>query len=303
MTRSWFKTYLHHSVLSSALSPGWQAILNFSHISIKLNKKFYSDSNILASPEAGQDDCLLSDSFTFVKEVRKFTFSPSSVFLCSFDISSLFTNVPLAETIEICADALYNDDSMAPSFPRNIFVELMQLATSSVEFSFNNNMHRQIDGVAMGSPLGPALANIFVGYQEAKLFNIAKRPLVYFRYVDDTFAVFNNEEDCNNFFIQLNSLHPSLRFTYEKESNHSLPFLDVLVERHDSEFLTSVYRKPTFTGQYLRWNSFSPQKRKINLIGTLVHRAFMICSTVKANWTKSLAKFVQFFWKMATRNV
>ena len=107
----------------------------------------------------------VSDSFTFVKEVRKFTFS-SSVFLCSFDISSLFTNVPLAETIEICADALYNDDSMAPSFPRNIFVELMQLATSSVEFSFNNNMHRQIDGVAMGSPLGPALANIFVGYKK-----------------------------------------------------------------------------------------------------------------------------------------
>ena len=139
------------------------------------------------------------DSFTFVKEVRKFTFSPSSVFLCSFDIFSLFTNVPLAETIEICADALYIDDSMAPSFPRNIFVELMQLANSSVEFSFNNNMHRQIDGVAMGSPLGPALANIFVGYQEAKLFNIVKRPLVYFRYVDDTLAVFNNKEDCTLF--------------------------------------------------------------------------------------------------------
>ena len=53
------------------------------------------------------------------------------------------------------------------------------------------------------------------------------------------------------------------------------------LERHDSEFLTSVYRKPTFTGQYLSWNSFSPQKRKINLIGTLVHRAFMICSKSK----------------------
>ena len=79
----------------------------------------------------------------------------------------------------------------------------------------------------------------------------------------------------------LNSLHPSLRFTYEKESNHSLPFLDVLVERHDLEFLTSVYRKPTFTSQYLRWDSFSPQKRKINLIGTLVNRAFMICSKSK----------------------
>ena len=127
---------------------------------------------------------------------------------------------------------------MALSFPRNIFVELMQLATSSVEFSFNNNMHRQVDGIAMGSLLGPALANIFVGYQEAQLFKIAKKPLVYFRYVDGTFAVFNKEEDCNTFFIHLNFLHPSLRFTYKKESNHSLPFLDVLVERHDSEFLT-----------------------------------------------------------------
>ena len=223
----------------------------------------------------------VSDSFTFVKKVRKFTFSPPSVFLCSFDISSLFINVPLAETIEICANALYNDDSMAPSFPRNIFVELMQLATSSMKFSFNNNMHRQIDGVAMGSPPSPALANIFVGYQEARLFNIAKRLLVYFRYVDDTFAVFNNKEDCNTFLTHLNSLHPSLRFSYEKESNHSLPFLDVLVKRHDSEFLTSVYMKLTFTAQYLRWNSFSPQKRKINLIGTLVHKAFMICSKSK----------------------
>ena len=225
-------------------------------------------------------NCIL-DSFTFVNEVKNFTFSPSSVFLCSFDISSLFTNVPLAETINICADALYSDESMTPSFPRSVFVELMQLATSSVEFSFNNNMHRQIDGVAMGSPLGPALANIFVGHQEAKLFANVERPLAYFRYVDDTFAAFNNEEDCNIFLSHLNSLHPSLRFTYEKESNHSLPFLDVLVERQDSKFLTSVYRKPTFTGNYLRWNSFSPKKRKINLIGTLVHRAFLICSKSK----------------------
>ena len=86
---------------------------------------------------------LFSDSFTFVKEVRKFTFSPSSVFLCSFDFSSLFTNVPLAETIEICTDALYDDDSMAPSFPCKNFVKLMQLATSTVEFSFNNIMHQK----------------------------------------------------------------------------------------------------------------------------------------------------------------
>ena len=157
----------------------------------------------------------------------------------------------------------------------------MNLATSSVEFIFNNTTHRQIDGVAMGLPLGPVLANILVGYQEVKLFDNTNKPLTYFRYVDDTFAVFDNEDDCNNFFIHLNFLHPFLRFTQEKESNFSLAIFDVLVERQDSKFVTSVYRNPTVTGQYQRWNSFSPTKGKTNLISSLVHRIFMICSKKK----------------------
>ena len=54
-------------------------------------------------------------------------------------------------------------------------------------------------------------------------------------------------------------------------------FLDVLIEKNDHEFVTSIYRKPIFTGQYIRWNSFCPMKRKTNLISTLVHRA-LVCS-------------------------
>ena len=154
----------------------------------------------------------------------------------------------------------------------------MQTATSSVEFSFNNIMHQQIDGIAMGLPLGPSLANIFVGYHEALLFKRVNKPLMYYQYVDDTFAVFNDEDECNEFFSHLNSLHPSLRFTFEKECNRTLPFFDVLVEKNDHEFVTSIYRKPTFTGQYICWNSFCPMKRKTNLISTLVHRALVICS-------------------------
>ena len=192
------------------------------------------------------------DSFTFADIITTSNLDPSSVFLCSFDTSSLLTNVPLAETIQICADALYSSEHPPAPFPRQIFVELMEMATSSVEFSFNDIMHRQIDGVAMGSPLGPALSDIFVGYYESKLFQTTSKPEMYYRYMNDTFVVFSNEYECDLFLDSLNSLHPSLRFTFKKESNLVLPFLDVLVEKSPSKFITSIYRKPTFTSQYLR---------------------------------------------------
>ena len=76
----------------------------------------------------------------------------------------------------------------------------------------------------MGSPLGPALANIFVGYYEEKLFSEISKPAVYFRYVDDTFVMFQNEKESEEFLIRLNGLHSSLQFTFEKEKNNFLPF-------------------------------------------------------------------------------
>ena len=157
----------------------------------------------------------------------------------------------------------------------------MLIATRGVELSFNNQMYKQLDGVAMGSPLGPALANIFVGFQESRLFDNTVKTGVYFRFVEDTFAIFGSELDCDHFKGKLTLLHPALKLTVEKEQNNSLNFLDVLVEKDGIGLLTSVYRKPTFTGQYIRWNSFSPKTRKVSLIKTLVHRALMICSKTK----------------------
>ena len=230
----------------------------------------------------------IRDSFTFADNIKTSNLDASSVFLCSFDISSLFTNVPLTETIQICADALYSSEHPPAPFPRQIFVELMEMATSSVEFIFNDIMHGQIDGVAMGSPLGPSLANIFVGYYESKLFQTTSKPEMYYRYMDDTFVVFSNEDECDS----LNSPHPPFRFTFEKESNLSLPFLDVLAEKSPSKIITSIYRKPTFTNQYLRWNSFSPRKRKTNLILTLTHRALAICSPERLPSELDKIKFI-----------
>ena len=223
----------------------------------------------------------IKDSFSFVELMRELTILPQNSFLCSYDIKSLFTNVPLCEVIKVCTETLYEDSEIIPPVPKTVFKQLLEFATGGVEFSFNDIIYRQIDGVAMGSPLGPILANIFVGYLEKKLFSNSLKPEVYVRYVDDIFVLFREQGDHLTFLDSLNILHPSLSFTCECEINNKLAFLDVLVERESSSFTTTVYRKPTFSGLYVRWESFCSKRRKTNLIATLTNRAIKICSATK----------------------
>ena len=96
--------------------------------------------------------------------------------------------------------------------------------------------------------------------------------------MDDCFILGKDEKEVDDLFSDLNKAHPSIKFTLEKENNNELPFLDVLVKRQNQKFLTSVFRKKTFTGNYLNFHSFCGIKRKTNLIRTLCHRAHKICS-------------------------
>ena len=87
--------------------------------------------------------------------------------MCSFDVSSLFTNIPSDETIQICLDKL-NALPDPPSLPRSVLKVLLEFATKKSHFIFNGQYYDQFDGVAMGSPLGPVLANIFMCHFEEK---------------------------------------------------------------------------------------------------------------------------------------
>ena len=101
----------------------------------------------------------VEDSLTFSSMVHQLLPCVDSQFKLSFDITSLFTNVPLDEAISICAESLYRRLlTCAPSSPESAFVELMKLATKSVSFSFNDTMYRQVDDISLGSPLDPILA-------------------------------------------------------------------------------------------------------------------------------------------------
>ena len=222
----------------------------------------------------------LKDSFHFLKEISEV--NTSNCVMASFDVTSLFTNIPLDETIDLCLNTLENDGHLFHRLGRDKFKALLTLAVKDSTFLFNGKAYSQVDGVAMGSPLGPTLANAFMAQNEINwLANCPShfKPIFYRRYVDDTFAVFRDSEHCELFLNYLNMQHRSIQFTCEMETKETLPFLDVLVKREGSKLATSVYRKPTFTGLGMKFTSCLPSFYKFNLIKTLVYRAYCISSS------------------------
>ena len=104
----------------------------------------------------------------FIDKLKQFPSNEKQV-MVSFDVVSLFTNVPLTDTINLIADCVYaeTDDFILP-FTKDIFIKLMNLATKGL-FLYKEVLYQQIDGVTMGSPLGPTLANFFMSNLENKL--------------------------------------------------------------------------------------------------------------------------------------
>ena len=161
----------------------------------------------------------------------------------------------------------------------------MEFATKDMLFVFNGEYYKQIEGVAMGSPLGPILANIFLCHHEKKWLRncpMEFKPMNYIRYVDDTFLLFWDESHIDSFQKYLNEQHPNIKFTVEKEHENVLPFLDVKVTRSDNQFITGTYRKPTFSGVYSNFRSFIPTEYKYGLVVTLFYRAFELVSDYAA---------------------
>ena len=114
-------------------------------------------------------------------------------------------------------------------------------------FSFAGNYYKQINGVAMGTRMGPSYANLFVGYVEHQFFNQynGPKPELYGRYIDDCIgAISSSREELDQFITSVNSFHPALKYTWEI-SETSLAFLDIKVSIRGNVLCTSVHYKPT----------------------------------------------------------
>ena len=113
--------------------------------------------------------------------------------MASLDVESLFTNIPLKETMNNCISDLHNKNLYNGKLNKKELFQLLETATSESSFIFDFLLYKQIDGVAMGPPLDPTLANAFLcHYEKEWLENCPSlfKPIVYKRYVDDIFVLF-----------------------------------------------------------------------------------------------------------------
>ena len=114
------------------------------------------------------DIYMLKDTYDFVNKIR-FVEPKLDRFLVSFDVESLFTNVPTVETIDLIIELAFKDNNTTyHDLTKKQLRDLLKMCTSESHFQFGGVYYDQIDGVAMGSPLGPLFANVFMSDFERK---------------------------------------------------------------------------------------------------------------------------------------
>ena len=105
--------------------------------------------------------------FDFPEEVVNYD---HNIYMAITVVESLFTNMPLEETIKNCVNDFFSNDLYGGKLSRQDLYDLLKLATTESSFIFDTKLYKQIDGVTMGSPLGPTLANAFLcHYEETRL--------------------------------------------------------------------------------------------------------------------------------------
>ena len=220
-----------------------------------------------------------TDTFDFVNEIQELSNNNCHI-LVSYDFSSLFTNVPLEETIRLLTEKTFTNnwfnETCQLHLSRQDLVDLLRAATikrSTFHFEWSDE---QTDGVAMGSPLGPLLANASMRSIEERLEQEGKMPTYYRQFVDDTLTVIPNKKSAENLLETLSQCHSSVMFTMEIESNGMVPFLGTQLLNRSSHVETKVYVKLMNTGLLLHFKSHVDVRYKRSLLRPMLDRAFRL---------------------------
>ena len=163
----------------------------------------------------------VANNMEFINHVKRMNIVKDHSFI-SFDVKSLFTYFPLDFIIDVIHSGIYNENKIHANIKRSEMKELLLLCSKNVHFTFNNDIYQQCDGVAMGSPLGPVIAGIFmVELARTLLPRLIEYMTPWKRYVDDTIA--RIKLTSIDYVLRiLNTFQKDINFTYELEINNKM---------------------------------------------------------------------------------
>ena len=184
-----------------------------------------------------------------------------------FTLKDSFDAAAKIRTVNIILDRVCNENFVNTILRKETLKKLIKDTCSKTVFMANKKLYQQIDDVSMGSSLGPLTANNIMTALEWKFikqFTDDKTLTFYGRYVDDTLVVIKREDLNHN---ALNNFDLNLKFILNTFNNFVSHFLDI--EVHLDSLV--IYCKPTNTGQYTNYKSFSPWRYKTAWITNIIH--------------------------------
>ena len=247
------------------------------------------------SPLVGQTEFHVKNSKDFAENITGLKIEADEE-LRSYDITALFTSVPIDKALAIIRSKLMEDSSLADKTtlqPEDI-IRLLEQCLKCTYFVFQGQHYQQIHGAAMGSPVSPIVCNLYMETFEQRALATAPHPPRFRkRYADDTCTILKREYS-EEFTEHLNSINPeNIQWTSEGEGTNVIPtsnpeeteterilaFLDTeTIIQGDNSIKTRVYTKKTHTNQYLNFNSNHPLDHKKSVVRTLLHRADTLIS-------------------------
>lgn len=219
----------------------------------------------------------LKNSGDLLERLKELDFSDMK--MASFDVKALFTNVPVKGAMKAIKMAIKDIPDDEFPVPKNHFLKLVELCLDFQVFSYNDDEFAQLDGLAMGSPLSPVAACLYMEMLEREHFlDIMGANVTWFRYVDDVFVLVPEEMNLNEKLKKLNDVEKKIQFTLETENDASLPFLDILIMKRESSAKYRVFRKKTNQDDYIHYFSAHSERVKSGVVIGFFLRAHRICS-------------------------